>query len=161
MIDNQKQAFIENCKFKFKCNKTWNSLEIKDDYSENRRFCGQCEQDVYFINSEAELQIAILNNYCVSIPAIGPVHFPESTNPDDYPRTTGVLMPPEVDKKSLEESIRKKMLKNPFTGLDWEPPSEPDKLDSKSLTPYKELIYSPLFFVSVIFFVVLVWFLFW
>ena len=160
MIDNQKQAFIENCKFKFECNKTWNSLEIKDDYSENRRFCGHCEQDVYFINSEAELQIAILNNYCVSIPANSSVHFPESTNPGDH-RTTGVLVRPEVDEKSLEEYGRKHFLKNPFTGLDWEPPSEPDNLDSKSLTPYKKFIYSPLFFLSAIFFVVLVWFLFW
>jgi hypothetical protein len=76
MTNARNQSLVENCKFKFKCHKTWQSLVIKNDYAENRRFCNDCSTDVYLVNSEKELEAAILKNYCVAIPVNINVRFP-------------------------------------------------------------------------------------
>lgn len=76
MTNVRNQSLVENCKFKFKCHKTWQSLEIKSDYAENRRFCSDCSTDVYLVNNEGELETAILKNYCVAIPVNITTRFP-------------------------------------------------------------------------------------
>lgn len=94
MTNVRKQSLVENCKFKFKCHKTWQSLEIKSDYAENKRFCSHCSHDVYLVNNEGELETAILNNYCVAIPVNSPIDFPSGS--DAPPMTTlGILAPSE------------------------------------------------------------------
>lgn len=94
MTNVRKQSLVENCKFKFKCHKTWQSLEIKSDYEENRRFCSHCFHDVYLVNNEGELETAILNNYCVAIPVNSSIDFPSGS--DAPPMTTlGILAPSE------------------------------------------------------------------
>ena len=75
MTNIPNQSFVENCRFKFKCHKTWQSLEVKAAYAENRRFCSQCNYDVYLVNNDVELESAILNNYCVAIPVNSSVDF--------------------------------------------------------------------------------------
>ena len=41
MTDTENQSAIKNCKFKFKCQKTWQELETKIEYAENKRYCNQ------------------------------------------------------------------------------------------------------------------------
>lgn len=94
MTNIRNQSLVENCKFKFKCHKTWQSLEAKSDYAENRRFCSHCSHDVYLVNNEGELETAILNNYCVAIPVNINVRFPwDATTPMET--TLGILDPPK------------------------------------------------------------------
>ena len=61
-------AKVGNCKFTFKCHKTWQSLETKVNYKENKRYCSDCAQDVYLVKNDAELESAVSKNYCVAIP---------------------------------------------------------------------------------------------
>lgn len=94
MTNIRKQSLVENCKFKFKCHKTWQSLEIKSDYAENRRFCSDCSHDVYLVNNEGELETAILKNYCVAIPVNIKVRLPwDAITPMET--TLGILDPPK------------------------------------------------------------------
>jgi hypothetical protein len=94
MTSIKNQSLVENCKFKFKCHKTWQSLEIKSDYAENRRFCSHCSHDVYLVNNEGELETAILNNYCVAIPVNITTRFPwDAIAPMET--TLGILAPSE------------------------------------------------------------------
>ena len=94
MTNVRKQSLVENCRFKFKCHKTWQSLEIKSDYAENRRFCSDCSHDVYLVNNEGELETAILKNYCVAIPVNINVRLPwDAITPMET--TLGILDPPK------------------------------------------------------------------
>jgi hypothetical protein len=94
MTNVRKQSLVENCKFKFKCHKTWQSLEVKSDYAENRRFCTDCSHDVYLVNNEGELETAILKNYCVAIPVNITTRFPwNAITPMET--TLGILAPSE------------------------------------------------------------------
>jgi hypothetical protein len=102
MTSIKNQSLVQNCKFKFKCHKTWQSLEIKADYAENRRFCSHCSTDVYLANNEGELETAILNNYCVAIPVNCSIDFLSGS--DAPPMTTlGILAP--IEPKLTEQEL--------------------------------------------------------
>jgi len=94
MTNVRKKSLVENCKFKFKCHKTWQSLEVKSDYAENRRFCSHCSHDVYLVKNESELETAILKNYCVAIPVNITTRFPwDAITPMET--TLGIIAPSE------------------------------------------------------------------
>ena len=114
MTGTDNQSAIKNCSFQFKCTKTWQELEVKIDYAENKRFCNQCTQDVYLVQNDAELKTAVLNNYCVAIP--GNILINEAPllqgDWETPPTTVGVLltdMPiaePELPSGSLLSKFR-------------------------------------------------------
>ncbi len=55
---------IRNCRFAFKCDKEWISLD--DIGEENIRFCRVCQKEVHFCNDDDELIKNIKLNRCVS-----------------------------------------------------------------------------------------------
>ena len=59
------KASIRNCKFAFKCPLKWESLAKTTD--PDVRFCDECQQEVYFCRSDAELVKAIKLNRCIAI----------------------------------------------------------------------------------------------
>jgi hypothetical protein len=56
---------IRNCRFAFKCTRTWESLI--DTGRPDVRFCGECQQEVHFCHTDAQLAHAIRMNRCVAI----------------------------------------------------------------------------------------------
>lgn len=59
------ETTIRNCKFAFKCTKKWEEL-VKTE-NKSIRFCGDCERDVHFCRTDAELTKAIKFNECIAI----------------------------------------------------------------------------------------------
>ena len=60
---------IRNCAWKFKCNKTWDSLLHAEHYVfEKVRYCPDCKENVHLVRSEKSLLLAIDHNNCVAIP---------------------------------------------------------------------------------------------
>ena len=120
MNNFQSQSLVENCKFKFKCHKTWQSLEVKSTYAENRRYCNDCSQDVYLIMNDFELDSAILNNYCVAIPANSAIRLSAPTDPNLH-TTLGILASRETSELTdteLTELRSRGILKfDPANGL--------------------------------------------
>jgi len=57
---------IRNCKVKYRCPKTWDSLDATEE--SHIRYCGECDQNVHFCKNESELFQAIKNDWCVAIP---------------------------------------------------------------------------------------------
>ncbi len=61
--------FIRNCAWKFKCNRTWDSLSQSKPYVfEEVRYCPDCKEKVHLVESKSELFMAIEFNQCVAIP---------------------------------------------------------------------------------------------
>ena len=60
-----KEYSVENCKFKFTCNKSWD--EFKQTSIENIRHCGECNKDVHLVLTHKEFDSAIQNNYCIAV----------------------------------------------------------------------------------------------
>lgn len=58
---------IRNCEFRFKCPKTWDSLE--PTVIASQRYCGQCQKVVHHCHTANELQWAIVRNLCVAVEA--------------------------------------------------------------------------------------------
>jgi hypothetical protein len=56
---------IRNCQFAFRCDKTWNRMQVTS--SETVRFCGSCQKEVHWCCTEAELAEAVALNRCVAI----------------------------------------------------------------------------------------------
>jgi hypothetical protein len=56
---------IRNCKFRFKCQKLWDDLELTDNSS--IRFCRECQRDVVFCGTDSDLMRAITNDECVAV----------------------------------------------------------------------------------------------
>ena len=56
---------IRNCEFRFKCPKTWDSLETTAVATQ--RFCKQCQTIVHYCRTPAELEQAIVKNLCVAV----------------------------------------------------------------------------------------------
>ena len=56
---------IRNCKFAFKCTRTWESLIETGQV--DIRFCGDCQQAVHYCHTDGELAEAIRLNRCVAI----------------------------------------------------------------------------------------------
>ena len=61
----QGSRFLRNCKFKFKCYKSWDDLERADNPAIS--FCGDCKKHVYYCETPEELNFAIAKNLCVAI----------------------------------------------------------------------------------------------
>lgn len=69
MTSKKVTHFIRNCSWKFKCDKTWDSLLPTKPYTfESTRYCPDCKENVRLVNSESSLFLAIEHNQCVSIP---------------------------------------------------------------------------------------------
>lgn len=58
---------IENCEFKYKCDKQWNELRIIPDTDDSYRGCDVCKKLVYFVTTEEELSYRICRSNCVAI----------------------------------------------------------------------------------------------
>ena len=56
---------IRNCEFRFKCPKTWDSLEKTPNAVQ--RYCGECQRIVIHCRTTTELEWAIVRNLCVAI----------------------------------------------------------------------------------------------
>ena len=63
--DFKASRFLRNCKFKFKCYKSWDDLERTDNPAIS--FCGDCKKNVYYCETPEELNFAIAENLCVAI----------------------------------------------------------------------------------------------
>lgn len=63
--DFKASRFLRNCKFKFKCYKSWDDLERTDNPTIS--FCGDCKKHVYYCETPEELNFAIAKNLCVAI----------------------------------------------------------------------------------------------
>ena len=60
---------IRNCSWKFKCNKTWDSLSRDKRYVFDKiRYCNDCKENVRLVESDRSLLLAIEFNQCVAIP---------------------------------------------------------------------------------------------
>ncbi len=60
---------VRNCEFKYACSKTWSSLQAIPGINEDLiRYCDDCYQKVYLLQSEKLLLWHIENNDCVAIP---------------------------------------------------------------------------------------------
>ncbi|MFZ9379024.1 MAG: hypothetical protein ACO25E_09520, partial [Burkholderiaceae bacterium] len=58
--DFKASRFLRNCKFKFKCYKSWDDLERTDNPAIS--FCGDCKKNVYYCETPEELNFAIAKN---------------------------------------------------------------------------------------------------
>jgi len=72
---------IENCRFKFRCEQTWDGLT--PTAHEQVRHCSECREDVHFCTTDEQLAQAIRQGHCVAIPnqVPGP---DEADDPKDY-----------------------------------------------------------------------------
>jgi hypothetical protein len=86
---------IENCRFKFRCEQTWDGLTQTPD--PRVRHCSECREDVHFCTTDEQLAKAIRQGHCVAIPdqVPGP---DEADDPEDsrdhWHVTVGVPAPP-------------------------------------------------------------------
>jgi hypothetical protein len=62
------QPQIRNCEFKYKCLKTWEGLESLENYPEGVKYCSTCQRDVFLVETDLELKMAVWANRCVAIP---------------------------------------------------------------------------------------------
>ena len=62
------EPVIRGCEFKFRCKKTWESLESLENYPDDIKYCSACKRDVFLVETDLELKKAVLRNYCVAIP---------------------------------------------------------------------------------------------
>jgi hypothetical protein len=58
-------ASIRNCKFAFRCDRRWDDLIATRD--PDVKFCGECQQEVFFCHTDAALADAIVRNRCIAI----------------------------------------------------------------------------------------------
>jgi len=57
---------IRNCRIKYQCPKTWNSLD--DSIVDDIKYCDECKQNVHYCTDEQALMKAMQNDWCVAIP---------------------------------------------------------------------------------------------
>ena len=91
---------IENCRFKFRCEQTWEGLTLTAH--EQVRHCSECREDVHFCTTDAQLAKAIRLGHCVAIPSPAPGP-DEADDPEDYEHmvhaTVGVVGPAWEDEE--------------------------------------------------------------
>jgi hypothetical protein len=84
---------IENCRFKFRCEQTWDGLT--PTAHEQVRHCSECREDVHFCTTDEQLAQAIRQGHCVAIPS--------RDDPEDYKgpvhATIGVVGPAWEDEE--------------------------------------------------------------
>ena len=90
-----KDARIRNCQFAFKCDKRWEELEPTP--LAEVRHCTQCEHDVYYCATDAELAKAVRLNRCVAVdaprPMAGKAKGRKGRTGDDSGRLLGLVLP--------------------------------------------------------------------
>ena len=66
----------KDCEFTFKCSKAWNELEelpfrlsikLHDEVLFSIKHCNNCDQSVYEIRDDSQLEVAKTNGLCVSL----------------------------------------------------------------------------------------------
>ena len=57
---------IENCRFKFRCEQTWEGLAQTPD--PRVRHCSECDDSVHLCVTDSQLAEAIKRHWCVAIP---------------------------------------------------------------------------------------------
>jgi hypothetical protein len=57
--------FLANCKFNYRCTKTWESLDTTEEH--DIRFCKDCQELVTYCNSKREIVTALRKNKCIAI----------------------------------------------------------------------------------------------
>jgi len=62
------EPVIRGCEFKYRCKKTWESLESLENYPTGIKYCSTCKRDVFLVETDLELKKAVWNNHCVAIP---------------------------------------------------------------------------------------------
>ncbi|MBU3606870.1 hypothetical protein [Polynucleobacter nymphae] len=62
------EPVIRGCEFKFRCKKTWESLESLENYPNDVKYCSACQRDVFLVETDLDVKRAVLNNQCVAIP---------------------------------------------------------------------------------------------
>lgn len=78
---------IENCRFKFRCEQTWEGLT--PTAHDQVRHCSECREDVHFCTTDEQLAQAIRQGHCVAIPDQVP-------GPDDPEDFRGLLDPRDL-----------------------------------------------------------------
>ena len=66
-MENPENQTIRNCRFAYKCEKTWDDLIVDASSSRSVRFCDDCEKSVFLCETDTELAKAIRLNRCVAI----------------------------------------------------------------------------------------------
>ena len=56
---------IRNCKFRYKCSESWNSMANTDD--PDVRHCSTCNENVHLCIDADDVLEALQNNWCVAI----------------------------------------------------------------------------------------------
>jgi hypothetical protein len=64
-VDIAMRTAIRNCTFAYKCDKKWD--ELVATLNPNERYCGTCEKNVYFCETNDDFAAAILLNRCVAV----------------------------------------------------------------------------------------------
>lgn len=87
--------------FSFECSVGWANLDLTDD--EKIRFCGQCNKNVHFVDSQTELNQNAIRGNCVAFKK------PDSQIPEPFEPTVlgGYILPPT---ELLCEICRKNMV---------------------------------------------------
>jgi hypothetical protein len=80
---------IINCEFEFKCPLSWENLQKLEN--NDVRFCSSCEKNVYFAQSQNELDKLANEGKCV---AFNP--HPQPDVLEEIPRMMGMVVPPEM-----------------------------------------------------------------
>lgn len=57
--------FLANCKFAFKCTKTWESLEKTSE--PGVRYCSDCQEEVFYCITKSEIVDALRDRKCISV----------------------------------------------------------------------------------------------
>lgn len=65
MLHALKDYQLRNCFLAYECDAEWSALEETND--EKIRFCNRCNDEVHKCDNDAELAIAIRENFCVAI----------------------------------------------------------------------------------------------
>jgi hypothetical protein len=87
MFENE--LTLRNCTFAFKCSAQWNSMEDVT-LDGTVRFCLDCQKEVYYCQSDAELFSNIKLNRCVAIHS----YYKKNEPLDDDPIMVGLPIEP-------------------------------------------------------------------
>src|SRR5438128_1836974 len=87
MSENSKPEIV-NCDFAFRCSKNWEAMQETNLASV--RFCGECQKNVYFAQTNADLQSLSAEGKCVAVYEYNPI-------PDFSMTTAGMPVPPPRD----------------------------------------------------------------
>lgn len=64
--DEQRVKF-RNCDFKYRCTKTWDELDTVPSTTSARE-CSDCKKLVFMCTTDAEIALAMRENWCIAVP---------------------------------------------------------------------------------------------